>query len=122
MALYSCKLYYNNVCNGRNKIFGVFTKMIIYRQNMEIMPAPSRLGSMNIFVRALQINQMVSGQNVDGQNVDGQNVDNFGNIGQNVDGQNVDGQKKTITIINKTQPYSSQFMHTIDINMHKIYT
>ena len=51
---------------------------------------------------------MVSGQNVDGQNVDGQNVDNFGNIGQNVDGQNVDGLKNII-IINKTQPYTSQF-------------
>ena len=48
-------------------------------------------------------------QNVDGQNVDGQNVDNFGNIDQNVDGQNVDGQKNK-TIINKTQPYISQYI------------
>ena len=64
---------------------------------------------------------MVSGQNVDRQNVDGQNVDNFGNIGQNVDGQNVDG-KKNITVINKTQPYISLFIHTIDINMHSIDT
>ena len=65
--------------------------------------------------------QNVDGQNVDGQNVDGQNVDNFGNIGQNVDGRNVDG-KKNIIIINKTQPYISQFIQTIDINMHSIDT
>ena len=58
---------------------------------------------------------------VSGQNVDGQNVDNSANIGQNVDGQNVDGLKN-ITIINKTQPYISQFIQTIDINMHSIDT